>query len=83
MVSCGKSPQSMTGGGPADRKFNLPAANALLDRGTLPSLLPPSPRDDLPLRALAVFTKVRKRPPCTRSFSCHVATLPDSRPCHC
>jgi len=56
MACCGKSPQSMTGG-PADRKFNLPVANALLDGGTLPLQTSP-PATDLPPRALAVFTKV-------------------------
>jgi len=52
MASCEKSPQSMIGGVPADRKFNQPAANALPDGGTLPPQ-PSSPRAaDLPPRAL-------------------------------
>jgi len=52
MASCGKSPLSMTGGGPADREFNLPAAIALPDGGRLPPQ-PYSPRAaDLPPRAL-------------------------------
>ena len=91
MACCGKSPQSMTGG-PADRKFNLPVANALLDGGTLPLQTSP-PATDLPPRALAVFTKVhvlwssspkvRKRPPCFPYLLFHVATWQDCRPCHC